>query len=128
MGSVLCLLLPSLQSLLPSQSETSLSGGRGGHTTFFGGVCYTGFQKVGSGERIFLEKWGVLGMKIWKICVLRAEILAKTRIENAKFSKIENGGGAGTWAAHWWQIDRLRSTDRPEKGGYDCGTSPYLFV
>ena len=47
-----------------------------------------GFSKVGSRERIFLEKCGVLGMKIQKICILRAEILTKTRLKMENFSKI----------------------------------------
>ena len=46
-----------------------------------------GFPKVGSRERVFLEKLGVLGAKIQKFCVLRAEILPKNKAENAKFFK-----------------------------------------
>ena len=47
-----------------------------------------GFPKVGSRERIFLVKGRVLGTKILKICVLRAEILGFF------FLKIENGEGS----------------------------------
>ena len=51
-------------------------------------------------EGNFLDKWEVLGTKIWKICVLRAEILAKTRLKIQIFSK--NWKWGGTWAAYWW--------------------------
>ena len=34
------------------------------------------------------KKVGVLGTNIWKICVLRAEILAKTRLKMQNFLKI----------------------------------------
>ena len=44
-----------------------------------------GFPNVGSRERVFLEKIGVLGAKIQKICVLRAEFLAQNKAENAQF-------------------------------------------
>ena len=44
-----------------------------------------GFAKVRSRERGFLEKLGVLGAKIRKLCALRAEILAKNKAKNAKF-------------------------------------------
>ena len=54
---------------------------------FFDGFVSRGFPKVGSREWIFIEKWGVLGTKIQKFCILRAEILAKNEAENAKFSK-----------------------------------------
>ena len=43
-----------------------------------------GFPKVGSRERVFLEKLRVLEAKILKFCVLRTEILAKNKAENAK--------------------------------------------
>ena len=66
--------------------------GGGGTQLFFGGCVPHGFPKVGSRERIFLEKWGVLGTKIRKICVLRAEILTKTRLKMEIFSKIWKGG------------------------------------
>ena len=52
---------------------------------FFGMYVPRGFPKVGSRERIFFEKLGVLGTKIWEICLFRAEILAKNKAENAKF-------------------------------------------
>ena len=49
--------------------------------------------KVGSWERVFVEKLGVLGAKIRKFCILRAEILAKNMTEIAFFfSKIVNAG------------------------------------
>ena len=95
----------------------------GGHSTFFfGGYVPRGFPKVGSRERIFLEKCGVLGAKIQKFCALRAEILAQNKAENAffLFTKLQTGG---TWAAHWWQIGRLGSADCTEKRG-SC-TFPY---
>ena len=51
------------------------------------------FPKAGSRERVFLKKWGVLGAKILKLCVLRAEILAKNKAENAIFFlKLQMGG------------------------------------
>ena len=56
-----------------------------GHSTFFSGYVPRGFPKVGSKERVFLEKIGVLGAKIQKFCVLRVEILAKNKTENAIF-------------------------------------------
>ena len=57
-----------------------------GHSTFFfGRFVPHGFPKVGSREWIFFEKLGVLGMKLWEICILRAEILAKNKAENAHF-------------------------------------------
>ena len=37
----------------------------GGTQLFFGRCVPRGFQNVGSRERIFLVKWGVLGTKIW---------------------------------------------------------------
>ena len=67
-------------------------GGGGGTQLFFGGCVPHGFPKVGSREWIFLEKWGVLGTKIRKICVLRAEILTKTRLKMEKFYKIWKWG------------------------------------
>ena len=45
------------------------------------------FPKVGSGERIFYEKLGVLGTKILEISILRSEILAKNKAEMQNFSK-----------------------------------------
>ena len=60
--------------------------GEGGGTQLFFGRCVPrGFPKVGSRERVFLEKLGVLGAKIQKICVLRTHILAKNKAENVKF-------------------------------------------
>ena len=50
-------------------------------------------------ERIFYEKLGVMGTKIWENCVLRAEILA-TRLKMQFFLRIENRG-----RAHEWCID-----------------------
>ena len=63
----------------------SAQGGGLGHSTFFGGYVPRGFPKVLSRERVFLEKLGVLEAKIQKFCILRAEILAKNKAENAKF-------------------------------------------
>ena len=80
----------------------------GGTLNFFGECVPHGFPKVGSRELILLEKWGVLGTKILKICILRVEILAKTRLKMQIFLTIENG-------EPW--IGRLRSTDWPEKNG-----------
>ena len=59
----------------------------GGTQFFFGGCVPHGFQKVGSREWIFLEKLGVFGTKMWKICILRAEILSKTRLKMQNLSK-----------------------------------------
>ena len=74
----------------------------GGTQLFFGVYVPRGFQKVGSRERVFLEKWGVLGAKILKFCLLRAEILAKNKAENAIFLKVENGGHmSGTLMVNW---------------------------
>ena len=56
-----------------------------GALIFFLVACATGFPKVGSRERVFFEKQGVLGPKILKFCILRIEILAKNKGENAKF-------------------------------------------
>ena len=47
---------------------------------FFGGCVPHGFPKVGSREQIFLKNED-LGMKIWKICILRTETLAKIRLK-----------------------------------------------
>ena len=56
---------------------------------FSGGCVPHGFPKVGSRERIFLEKLG-------KICIFRVESLAKNTSENAIFVlKIENGRREG---------------------------------
>ena len=41
---------------------------------------------------MILKNEGSWGMKIWKICILRAEILAKTRLKIQFFQKIENWG------------------------------------
>lgn len=49
----------------------------GGTQLFFCRYVPRGFPKVGSRERIFFEKLGVLGTKIWEIWLLKAEILAK---------------------------------------------------
>ena len=77
----------------------------GGAQLFFWWVCTVyGFPKVGSREWVFLEKWGVLGAKVLKF-------RSKTRLKSLK---LQNGG---TWAAHWWLIGRLGSTDWPEKRG-----------
>ena len=50
------------------------------------------FLNVGPRKWVFLKKKkkkvGVLGTKIWKICILRAEILAKTRLKMQNFLKI----------------------------------------
>ena len=87
--------------------------GRGPSTFFFGGYVLRGFPKVGSRERVFLKKWEVLGAKIHKVCILRAEIWPKTRLKMHFFSqKIANGGHV---SAHWWQIGRLGSVGWPEK-------------
>ena len=60
----------------------------GGGLNFLCGCVPYGFPKNGSRERIFrLEKLGVLGTKKMNICVLRAEILVKTRLEMHNFSK-----------------------------------------
>ena len=62
-----------------------------------------GVTKVGSRERAFLEKIGVLGAKITKFCVLRAEFWPKTRIKMQNFSKIVNGGTcqSGALMVNW---------------------------
>ena len=61
-----------------------------------------GLPKVGSMERVFLEKIGVLGAKIRKFCLLRAEILAKTRLKMQIFLKVENGGHmSGALMVNW---------------------------
>ena len=44
-----------------------------------------GFPKVGSREQIFIEKRGILGTNILKICILRADILMKNKVETVKF-------------------------------------------
>ena len=50
------------------------------------------FPNIGSRAWIFFRKLGVLGTKIWEICVLEAEILAKNKVEKSKiFLKIEIG-------------------------------------
>ena len=79
---------------------TRMQQGPGRHSTFFGGCVPHRFPKVGSREWIFLEKWGVLRTKIRKICILRAEILTKTRLKMENFSKIWKWGG--TRAVQWW--------------------------
>ena len=79
--------------------KVSVSGGRGGEGAlnfFFGRYVPRVFPKVGSRERIFFEKLGALGTKI---CILRAEILAKTRLKIQFFS--ENG----KWGAHERRVD-----------------------
>ena len=58
--------------------------GEGGTQLFFGEYVPRWFPKVGSRERVFLEKIGVLGAKIQKFCVLRAEFLAENKAEKAK--------------------------------------------
>ena len=74
--------------------------GTRGALNLFWWVCATRVSKVGSREHILLEKWGVLGTKILKICVFKAEILAKNKPDNAKlFLKLKMGG---IWVAHWW--------------------------
>ena len=61
-----------------------------------------GFSKVESRERVFLEKLRVLGAKIRKFYLLRAEILPKNKAENATFSNVENGGHmSGTLMVNW---------------------------
>ena len=42
-----------------------------------------GFQNVGSRERIFLKKMGVLGTKIWKILGLESSDFGQNMVENA---------------------------------------------
>ena len=56
--------------------------GGGALNFFLVGMCSAGR------ERVFLEKCGVLGAKIWKFCLSRTENLAKIKAENAIFSKI----------------------------------------
>ena len=56
------------------------------------GVCHTGFQKEGLGSGFSLKKEGPKNEN-WKICVLRVEILAQTRLKMQEISNIENGGG-----------------------------------
>ena len=41
-----------------------IPGGGGALNFFFGGCVPRGFQNVGSREQFFLEKMGILGMKI----------------------------------------------------------------
>ena len=72
----------------------------GGTQLFFGGYVSRRFPKIGSRERILLEKWGVFEWKFRKFLALRAEILTKNRAENARFVwELKMGG---IWAAHWW--------------------------
>ena len=54
---------------------------------FICGCVPRGFQNVGSGERIFLEKLGSWEQKFGKIWVYRARILAKTWLKMQKFYK-----------------------------------------
>ena len=71
-----------------SSCTTVVDATQGGHSTFFfffGGYVPRGFPKVGYRELAFLEKMGVLEAKIQKFCILRAEILAKNKAENANF-------------------------------------------
>ena len=83
----------------------AVNRGGGGTQKKFGEYVLHGFPKVGPRERVFLEKWGVVGAKIDKFWVFRAEILAKNRAEKANFfSKLKMGGGRDTWAAHWWKL------------------------
>ena len=49
-----------------SESDQGLLYPGGALNFFFGGCVPRGFQNVGSRERIFLEKMGVLGTKILK--------------------------------------------------------------
>ena len=66
--------------------------GGGGGTQLFCGYVPHRLTKVGSREQVFLEKKGVLGAKIERFCILRAEIWPKRRLEEKKILKIENGG------------------------------------
>ena len=96
----------------------------GGTLKFFlGGYVPQGFPKVGSKERVFLENWGVLGAKIQKFWVLRAEILAQNKAENAKFSKNWKGGHMNGALMVNWEARERRLAQK--KGGHDRGTSPY---
>ena len=71
------------QFLLHKSSDTPR--GRGGALTFFLGGCVPrGFQNVGSRERIFLKKDGVLGTKIWTILGLESSDFGQNMLENAK--------------------------------------------
>ena len=58
--------------------------GRGALNFFLGGCVPRGFQNVGSRERIFLKKMGVLGTKIWKILGLESSDFGQNIVENAK--------------------------------------------
>ena len=59
-------------------------GGGGALNFFLGGCVPRGFQNVGSRERIFLKKMGVLGTKIWKILGLERSDFGQNIVENAK--------------------------------------------
>ena len=70
----------------------------GGTQLYFGGYVLYGFPKVRSSESRFSLKDEGLG----KFCILRAEILAKTKTQNANFSKNLNGGHMnGTLMGNW---------------------------
>ena len=74
----------------------------GGTQLLIGGCVPQGFPKVGSREHIYLEKCGVLGMQILKICLLRSEILAKQGSKMQFFSYIENRGHmSGALMVNW---------------------------
>ena len=73
----------------------------GGHSTFlFGGCVPHGFPKVGSRERISLEKMRGLGNNNLESLHIERWNFCQNKAENAKsVLKIENGG------AHKWRID-----------------------
>ena len=79
--------------------------GEGGALNFFLVVmCHVGFQKQGLGSGFSLPNEGSLGVKIQKFCILRAEILAKGKAENAIFFyKLKKGGGhmSSTLMVNW---------------------------
>ena len=79
-----------------------------GTQLFFGGCVPHRFQNVGSRERIFLKKMGVLGTKILKNLGLESYNFCQNMVEKWKISlKIENRGHKSSiLMVNWWARER----------------------
>ena len=65
------------------------------------GMCRADFQKLGLGSGFTLKNEVVLGAKIRKFCVLRAEILTKTKVGNGFFFLKLKMGAFEPWMVTW---------------------------
>ena len=95
------------------------------------GVCGPGFRSVGACELTFASEKGVLWTEIFKFGRLRARILAKIEVLEAKLSKFFSKRGLVNWLLSFifclkWDPCELR--ERHEKGVFRAANPHTLFL